>query len=297
MLGTSERESAVHARLAAQKGGWDHGDTVMLELGSRTATLATIAAIGGISAVVHIGHPSQPDPDLERRLLSAENSLLLTSAVAIEPQWTLVGRSQESTGTAIIDEAGMRDCRHVLRTLGITPQVVPSTMSMEDREELAGEHGMLVIERERIPSGFSQLDGAALFDTSVQPLWYGLLETAEALYDFEGESQIWLAFGPDTDHEGSLVVTLNVFADHGIDLQHLRSQRSTLGPHVFLSSFAISNSSVLRKLLAQLSAQNVQYRIIGILPNTEFVPGPDALQPIWSNMSTRAIVMCQDKDS
>lgn len=294
MLGTSERESAVHAGLAAQKGGWDHGDTVLLELGSRTATLATIAAIDGISAVVHIGHPSQPDPDLERRLLSADNALVLTAAVAIEPQWVLVGRSQESSGAAIIDEAGMRDCRHILRTLGITPQVVPATTSIEDREVLAGEHGMLVIERPRIPVGFSELDGSALFASAVQPLWYGLLETADSLYDFSEQSQIWLAFGPDADHEGSLVVTLNVFAEHGIDLQHLRSQRSTLGPHVFLSSFAVGNSSILRKLLAQLSAQNVQYRIIGILPDTQFVPGPDALAPVWSNMSTQAVSLCQE---
>lgn len=288
MLGISERESAAHAQLAAQKGNWGNGDSVMLELGSRTAALGTIAAISGISAVVHIGHPAQPDPELESRLLSSDNSLVLTHAVSIESQWTLVGRSQESSGTAIIDEAGMRDCRHVLRTLGITPQIVPTTLSMERRIELAGEHGMLVVERAEVPAGYFELDGAGLL-AKIPPLWYGLLETAESLYDFDQPAQIWLAFGPDADHQGSLVVTLSVFAEHGIDLQHLRSQRSTLGPHMFLSSFSVKNSTVLRELLAQLSAQDVQYRIVGILDGAQFTPGPDALEPVWSNMSQDAL--------
>lgn len=291
MLGKNERESAVHAQVAAQKANWTAGDSVLLDLGSRVATLATIAAIDGISGVVHIGHPAQPDPDLERRLLSADNALVLTSAISVESQWTLIGRSKGSTGNAIIDEAGMRDCRQVLRTLGINPQVVPTKMSVEERVELAGEHGFLVLERERIPAGYVELDVANLF-SEIQPLWYGLLESAEALSDFEEPGQVWLAFGPDQDHEGSLVVTLNVFAEHGIDLQHLRSQRSVIGQHVFLSSFSVSDSSILRKLLAQLSAQDVQYRVLAVMPGNDFYPGPDALAPVWSNMSTEAINSC-----
>lgn len=291
MLGISERESAVHAQLAADKGGWGSGDSVMLELGSRTATLATIASIDAISAVVHIGHPAQPDPELERRLLTADNSLVLTHAVSVAPEWIMIGRSQESSGTAVIDEAGMRDCRHVLRALGITPQVVSTTMSIEDRCELAGEHGMLVIERSRIPQGYSELDDSGLL-AKVPPVWYGLLETADVLFDFDRPTQIWLAFGPDADHKGSLLVTLSVFAELGIDLQHLRSQRSTFGPHVFLSSFQVGDSTVLRRLLAQLSAQDVQYRIVGILDGEDFVPGPDALEPVWSNMSQEALRTC-----
>jgi hypothetical protein len=294
MLGKSERESAVHARAAAAKGGWDNGDSVLLELGSRTSMLATIAALDAINGVVHIGHPSQPDPGLERRLLSADNSLVLTQSVSIDSQWTLVGRSHESNGTAIIDEAGMRDTRQVLRTLGITPQVVSTTMSVDDRCTLAGEHGMLVLEKAAIPAGYFELEGASLF-ASVPPLWYGLLETAEELYDFTERTQIWLAFGPTEDHEGSLRITLNVFAEHSIDLQHLRSQRAANGTHVFLSSFAIADSTVLRSLLAQLSAQEVQYRILAILPGTQFIPGPDALTPVWSNMSQSAIAAASSK--
>lgn len=288
MLGKSERESAVHAQLAAQLGGWTGGDSVLLDLGARSVTLATIAAIDGISAVVHIGHPAQPLPDLERLLLSTSNSLLFTAAVPVHSQWTLVGRSNETSGVAIIDEAGMRDCRGVLRTLGLAPHVVPTSMSVEERAELAGEHGVLVIEKSLIPTGFHELSDAGRF-SEIPPLWYGLLETVETLADFGSPSQVWLAFGPDQDHKGSLLTTLNVFAEHGVDLQHLRSQRSQAGPHIFLSSFGVPNSENLLGLLAQLSERGVAYRVLAVIDGTEFVPGPDALDPIWSNMSDRAL--------
>jgi len=270
MLGKSERESAQHARLAAQTAGWDDGDSVLLDLGSRTATLATIAAIDAISAVVHIGHPAQPDPELERLLLASDNALIVTHAASIESQWTLVARSTETNGTAVIDEAGMRDCRHVLRSLGITPHVIASSTSVEDRVELAGEHGMIVLERSLVPQGFQELEAASQL-SKLPALWYGLLQTADVLPEFEEASQVWLAVGPHQDHKGSLLATLNVFATHGIDLQHLRSQRSTSGPAVFLTSFGISGSTGLKALLGELSSNNVQYRVLAVLPGSLFV--------------------------
>src|SRR5699024_2240569 len=110
-----------------------------LDLGAQSVMLATIAEIDGISAVVHIGHPAQPLPELERLLLSAPGTLMLTSAVAVESQWTLVYRGKEHSGVVIADEAGMRDTRYALRSLGLTPHVVQTPMSIEARVELAGE--------------------------------------------------------------------------------------------------------------------------------------------------------------
>lgn len=288
MLGKSERESLVHAQLAAQRAGWTGGDTVMLDLGARSTTLATIAAIDGISAVVHIGHPAQPLPELERLLLSSANSLIFTAAVPVESQWTLVSRSAEVSGTAIIDEAGMRDCRAVLRSIGLEPHVVPTPMSVAERAEIAGEHGVLVIEKQRVPDGFTPLPDSYRLN-ELPPLWYGLLETVETLEDFASESQVWLAFGPAEDYKGSLLTTLQVFAEHGVDLQHLRSQRSQSGPHVFLSSFGVPDSHNLRGLLAELSARRVAYRVLAVLDGSHFVPGPDALVPVWSQMSSVAL--------
>ncbi|WP_435299554.1 hypothetical protein [Timonella sp. A28] len=284
MLGRSERESAVHALMAAERGGWTQGDSVLLDLGARSTTLSTIAALDAISAVVHIGHPAQPLPDLERLLLAADNSLVITSASSIESQWTLVSRSQESSTHAIIDESGMRDCRYVLRTLGIAPHVVPTSMSVEERAELAGEHGMLVIERSVIPAGFIELPDSYKF-AEVPALWYGLVQKKTELPSFTEEAQVWLAFGPHEDHQGSLLATLSVFAEQGIDLQHLRSQRSAQGPHIFLSSFGVTRAQQLNALLGELTQREVQHRVLAVLQGSHFVPGPDALTPVWSRIS------------
>ncbi|SDC53819.1 hypothetical protein SAMN05216410_1858 [Sanguibacter gelidistatuariae] len=279
MLGKSARESGPHARLAAATGGWGEGD--LLDLGSTTATLATIANIANLAAVVHIGHPAQPTPELERSLLSGDRSLLLTQAVAVSPEWAWVGRTAEASGTAIVDEAGMRDCRHVLRAMGVSPHLVPTTTTLTERIALAGEHGTLVVERSIIPAGFQELPGSARLG-QVPLIWYGLLQTHETLTRFERPAQIWLAFGPRDDHRGSLQETLGVIAATGIDLQHLRSQRSQAGPHVFLTSFTCVSSDVLESLLTEFTARGVEHRVLAVLTGQEFLPGPDALTPVWA---------------
>lgn len=280
MLGKSARESGPHARLAAETGGW--GDGILLDLGSTTATLATIANMANLSAVVHIGHPAQPTPELERLLLSGDRSLLLTQAVAVPSQWTWVGRTAEASGTAIVDEAGMRDCRHVLRAMGVSPHLVPTTTTLEERIALAGEHGTLVVERSAIPAGFQELPGSERLG-HVPLIWYGLLQTHETLTRFDRPAQVWLAFGPRDDHRGSLQETLGVIAATGIDLQHLRSQRSQAGPHVFLTSFTCADSTVLESLLAEFAARGVEHRVLAVLAGQEFLPGPDALTPVWAS--------------
>ncbi len=148
MLGRSERESGAQALLAATAAGWVEGDPAeaesLLDLGSTTATLSTVASIDGLSAVVHLGHPAQPSHELERALLAGPPSLVLTGASAVPAQWVWVGRSgaaRDLTGHVVVDEAGMRDRRHVLRTMGVSPSLVPTRTSLEERVALAGPDG------------------------------------------------------------------------------------------------------------------------------------------------------------
>lgn len=281
MLGKSGRESGAHARLAAEIGNWSANDNDLLDLGAQSVMLATIAEIEGISAVVHIGHPAQPLPELERLLLSAPSTLMLTAAVAVDSQWALVYRGKEHSGVVIVDEAGMRDTRYTLRTLGLSPHVVQTPMPIDERVELAGEFDALVVERDSVPAGYIEHpDSARLGELPV--IWYGLLETVTELPNFAAPAQIWLAFGPEQDHRGSLQSILQVFADHDVDLQHLRSQRSTAGSHIFLSSFGLDNSANLRSLVLDLEARGVENRVLGVFGGKHFVPGPDALAPVWS---------------
>jgi hypothetical protein len=280
MLGKSARESGPHARRAAALGGWSEPEVDMLDLGSTSATLSTVAHLDTLSAVVHIGHPAQPTPELERTLLSSDRSLMLTSAVAVPSEWVWVGRTAEATGVAIVDESGMRDCRHALRTMGVSRHLVPTTTSVAERIQLAGEHGTLVVERSATPAGFQELPGSAGLQ-AVPLLWYGLLETS-TLPGFDSPAQVWLAFGPRDDHRGSLQQSLGVFAAAEIDLQHLRSQRSQAGPHVFLTSFTCASSAALEGVLAEFAARGVEHRVLAVLPGHSFSPGPDALTPVWS---------------
>ena len=287
MLGKSARESGPHARRAATLGGWSEPDVDMLDLGSTSATLSTVAHLDNLSAVVHIGHPAQPTPELERTLLSSDRSLMLTSAVAVPSEWVWVGRTADATGVAIVDESGMRDCRHALRTMGVSPHLVPTTTSVAERIRLAGEHGTLVVERSATPAGFQELPGSAGLQ-AVPLLWYGLLETAGTPQAFDSPAQVWLAFGPRDDHRGSLQQSLGVFAAAEIDLQHLRSQRSQAGPHVFLTSFTCASSAVLEVVLGEFAARGVEHRVLAVLPGHSFSPGPDALTPVWSGVEVSA---------
>lgn len=287
MLGKSARESGPHARRAAVEGGWAAPEVELLDLGSTTAMLSTVAALGALSAVVHIGHPAQPNPELERALLSSSQTLLLTQAVPVVSEWTWVGRTAEATGAAIVDESGMRDCRHVLRSMGVSPHLVPTTTSMAERIALAGEHGTLVVERSVVPVGFQELAGSERL-REVPLVWYGLLETHDAIEPFDSVAQVWLAFGPHDDHRGSLQESLGVFAAAGIDLQHLRSQRSQAGPHVFLTSFTCSDSTVLTGVLNEFGTRGVDYRVLAVLTGQEFIPGPDALTPVWAGAQSSA---------
>lgn len=286
MLGRTERESGTHARLAAQIGTWDTTANLdepsdLLNLGSLTTTLATVSQIAGLSAVMYIGHPSQPAHDLERALLANDVDLMVSSAVAVTPEWTWVGRKAEATGNVVVDEAGMRDCRHVLRSMGASLQLVPSKTTIAERIEIAGANGSLLIERSLIPAAFQEIPGSDRLNQGA-PVWYGLVGEASGWSSFSEPAQVWLAFGPRTDHEGSLKESLGVFEHTGIDLKHLRSEQSVSGPHVFFTAFSCADSKRLDEVLGEFAQRGVSHRVLAVLPGQEFQPGPDGITPQWT---------------
>ncbi|GAB2456899.1 hypothetical protein [Xylanimonas ulmi] len=296
MLGRIERESPAHAALAAQAGGWsglvvpDGGAPAaagpqelveLLDLGTADDTLATVASIADLAAVVHLGHPEQPAPALEEALLAGDTSLMVTAAAAVRTQWVWVGHPEATGGAVVIDESGLRDCRDVLRTLGVSPRLVPARTPIDERVAIAGPDGSLVVERPRVPAGLVELAGSERLG-ALPPVWYGLLESRDVWPRFAGPAQVWLAFGPYDDHRGSLQPTLAVIADAGVDLQHLRSHPSQMGPHVFFTSFLCPRVEVLDALAADLDTRGVAHRTLGVLPGQGFVPGPAALTPRWA---------------
>lgn len=292
MLGRTERESSAHAALAAHLGGWTgiaatstvrppDGPVELLDLGPSTDALATVASIDDLAAVVHLGHPEQPAPELEEVLLAGDASLIVTAAVPVPPQWVWVGPPDAAAGAVVVDEAGLRDCRDVLRTMGVSARLVPTRTPVEERLAIAGPAGSLVLERSRVPAGLVELAGSERLGRRA-PVWYGLLEARDDWPPFDAPAQVWLAFGPYDDHRGSLQPTLTVIADAGIDLQHLRSQPSARGPHVFYTSFSCPRVEVLDALVAQLDARGIAHRTLAVLPGERFVPGPDALTPRWA---------------
>ncbi|GAB4084764.1 hypothetical protein GCM10028784_13940 [Myceligenerans cantabricum] len=282
MLGRDERESSAHALLAARAQGWSTEPVELLDLGTTTDTLATVASIADLAAVVHLGHPDQPAPGLERALLEGVPSLIVTAAVAVEPEWVWVAAGGSNGGQVVVDEAGLRDCAGVLRALGVQPRLVPTRTPIAERVALAGSGGSLVVERSRVPAGFTELpDSASLAERG--PVWYGLLQAREEAPEFTAPAQVWLAFGPYDDHRGSLQPTLAVIADAGIDLQHLRSQASVTGPHVFFTSFSCPSSAVLSALVAELDTRGIAHRTLAVLPGATFDPGPDQARPRWAD--------------
>jgi hypothetical protein len=290
VLGRSERESGPHARAAARAVGWgDGGD--LLDLGSTTATLETVSQLADLAAVVYLDHPQQPGPELERALLAAPANVVVTASVGVAREWAWVGRAGARVtappGAVVVDEAGMRDCRHRLRALGASPRLVPTRTPAAERIALAGPAGTLLVERSAIPDGFAELpESERLADPS--PLWYGLVTADRRPEPFDSPAQVWLAFGPRDDHRGSLQHTLGVIADAGIDLQHLRSHRSEAGPHVFFSSFSCPSSEVLDALTAELATGSVAHRVLAVLPGASFEPGPVAVTPRWAQTAVPA---------
>jgi len=294
MLGRSERESPAHAAQAAHDAGWSGvapGSAVatavpdesieLLDLGTTSDTLATVATIDDLAAVVHLGHPEQPSPGLEEALLAGEPSLIVTAAVAVAPQWVWVAPAGAAGGQVVIDEAGMRDCQDLLRGMGVSPRLVPTRTSVDERVALAGPAGSLVVERPRVPAGWVEVPGSERL-AGRPPVWYGLLEAREAWPRFDVPAQVWLAVGPSDDHRGSLQHTLAVLSAAGVDLQHLRSHPSARGPHVFFTSFRCATAEVLDGLVAELDGRGVAHRTLAVLPGDGFVPGPVPLAPRWA---------------
>jgi len=279
MLGRSSRESGEVARLAARLAGWSHDDEDLLDLGSTSQALMTIGSIDDLAAVLHLGHPAQPDHPLEQRLLESVPSVVLTAAVAVPPSWTWVGRQEDARGTVVVDDAGVRDCRGTLRDLGLSPHLVPSSTPVAERLALAGPDGSLVIERSRVPDGYVELPAAGLLPR--EPVWYGLAERRPGRSSVTEPSQVWLALGPSDDHRGSLGASLRTIAEAGFDLQHLRSQRSAAGPHVFYTSFSCPDPEAFERLRTELAGRQVRHRVLAVLPGTSFVPGPDPVEPQW----------------
>ena len=287
MLGRSERESGAHALAAARQGAWDTHENLdepsdLLDLGAMTAALATVSRIEGLRGVMHVGHPAAPDHDLERALLASSASLRVTAVEAVASRWVWVARGTELDGHVVVDEAGMRDCRHQLRTLGASPHLVPARTPLAERVALAGEHGSLVVERDHVPDGFTEVAGSSALSERA-PLWYGLVEPVPDPADFDAPAQVWLAFGPRVDHKGSLKLTLSLVSEAGIDRQHLRSQPSADGPHVFFASFSVPTSAPLRALKAELSERGVAHRVLGVMAGEVFEPGPAAVEPVWTS--------------
>ena len=294
MLGRSERESPAHAAQAAHDAGWSGvapGSAVatavpdesieLLDLGTTSDTLATVATIDDLAAVVHLGHPEQPSPGLEEALLAGEPSLIVTAAVPVAPQWVWVAPAGATGGQVVIDEAGMRDCQDLLRAMGVSPRLVPTRTPVDERVALAGAAGSLVVERSRVPAGWVEVPGSERL-AGRRPVWYGLLEARAAWPRFDVPAQVWLAVGPSDDHRGSLQHTLAVLSAAGVDLQHLRSHPSAHGPHVFFTSFGCASVDVLDGLVAELDGRGVAHRTLAVLPGEGFVPGPVPLAPRWA---------------
>ncbi|MCK9792247.1 hypothetical protein M1843_00615 [Isoptericola sp. 4D.3] len=294
MLGRSERESPAHAAQAAHDAGWSgvaarsavatavaDESLELLDLGTTSDTLATVATIDDLAAVVHLGHPEQPSPALEEALLAGDPSLIVTAAVAVAPQWVWVAPAGASGGQVVIDEAGMRDCQDLLRGMGVSPRLVPTRTSVDERVALAGPAGSLVVERSRVPAGWSEVPGGGRL-AGRPPVWYGLLESRPDWPGFAAPAQVWLAVGPSDDHRGSLQHTLAVLSAAGVDLQHLRSHLSSGGPHVFFTSFRCPAVEVLDGLVAELDGRGVAHRTLAVLPGDGFVPGPVPLAPRWA---------------
>ncbi|WP_278236786.1 hypothetical protein [Isoptericola sp. AK164] len=293
MLGRISRESSAHAALAAHDAGWSgvaagsavisavpDESTELLDLGTMPQALATVAGIDDLAAVVHLGHPEQPSPALEQALLDGDPRLIVTAAATVGTQWVWVAPPGVVGGQVVVDEAGMRDCADVLRSMGVSPRLVPTATPVAERAALAGEQGSLVLERSRVPAGWTEVPGSEHLGEQ-PPVWYGLLEARGAWPQFSAPAQVWLAFGPSDDHRGSLRQTLGLLADAGVDLQHLRSHPSTYGPHVFFSSFRCPDVAVLDALVAELDARSVSHRTLAVLPGDRFAPGPEALTPRW----------------
>lgn len=278
MLGRSTRDSGPLTRSAATQAGWQRDDLDLLDLGTTSATLSTVGSIRGLGAVVHIGHPAQPDPDLERTLLQSPVGVLLTAAVTVPSQWVWVGTRATAGAHTVVDEAGMRDCRHRLRAMGVHPQLVPTSTEMADRVALAGVDGALVVERSRVPAGFVELAGSETL--SGEKIWYALA-TAPQTAALSSPSQVWLAFGPTDDHRGSLQSMLDIIASAGFDLQHLRSQSANDGPHVFFCAFVCDSQTALSALLLEFGKRGVRHRTLALLPVIDTVLGPDAVEPRW----------------
>jgi hypothetical protein len=295
MLGRTSRESAAHAALAARGAGWSGvapGSTVasavtdeaaeLLDLGSTPQALATVADIEDLAAVVHLGHPEQPSPDLEQALLDGDASLIVTASTAVPRQWVWVAPpGGGGGGQVVVDQAGVRDCADVLRSMGVSPRLVPTTTSVAERVTIAGDLGSLVVERSAVPAGWSELPGSERL-SGRGPVWYGLLESRDTWPRFTAPAQVWLAFGPSDDHRGSLRESLGVLADAGVDLQHLRSHPSSSGPHVFFTSFRCPTVEALDALVEDLTDRAVAHRTLAVLPGGTFEPGPDALVPRWA---------------
>ncbi|GAA2245263.1 hypothetical protein GCM10010401_18260 [Rarobacter faecitabidus] len=278
MLGRITRESALTAWRAASDAGWLTDETGLLDLGSTTSVLSTVGSIADLGAVVQIGHPSRPDPELEHALLSSPPGVQLVAASVVESDWLWVGPSRGASGHTVVDEAGMRDCRHRLRAMGVNPHLVPTTMPIEDRISLAGVDGMLVIERDAVPDGFVELPGSE--QLGARPLWYGLVRRVTQSQITE-PSRIWLAFGPTIDHRGSLHAVLGSIADVGFDLVHLRSHPTHDGPHVFFCAFDAAASAEVDALLGMFSSRSVAHRILAVFPSVVATADPSALEPRW----------------
>ncbi|WP_418277617.1 hypothetical protein ACNHYB_06595 [Isoptericola jiangsuensis] len=294
MLGRTSRESPAHAALAARGAGWSgvatgspvvsavtDESTELLDLGAMPQALATVAGIDDLAAVVHLGHPEQPSPELEQALLDGDSSLIVTASTAVPRQWVWVAPPGGGGGQVVVDQAGVRDCADLLRTMGVSPRLVPTTTSVAERAAIAGDLGSLVVERSRVPAGWEELPGSERL-AGHGPVWYGLLESRAGWPRFGAAAQVWLAFGPSDDHRGSLRQSLGVLVDAGVDLQHLRSHPSASGPHVFFTSFRCPTVEALDALVADLTERSVAHRTLAVLPGGTFEPGPDALSPRWA---------------
>ena len=97
MLGRVKWESPVYAGMAARLGGWSATDPLdagswdsapvseeeLLNLGGLTDTLATVAVMGDLAAVLNIGNPAAPNPVVEDFLLKGPANLMVVAAEVV----------------------------------------------------------------------------------------------------------------------------------------------------------------------------------------------------------------------
>lgn len=288
MLGRLSDESGVHAAVAAQQLGLALDEGLHpASIGTLDQALETVARIADVGLIVRIGHPAQPDADLENSLIRQRPGVVLSSATQVARQWVWVGRQDAapggSGGVVVVDERAYEDLSGRLAKTGLAVRLVPAGASMNDRIRVAGSRATMIIEAAAVPEGWHVLPGSQEL-TQGPDIWFGqVIRYADVPAD-HGRAIIWLVFGPDREHTGSLREVLSVFADQQIDLKHIRSGKAPGGQHAFFTAFQVSSGEAVAHLRAALEQANVAHRVLAVIPNATLDAEEEELTLRWDTL-------------